>query len=426
MGIDLGTSGVRGVAIDDDKEELASVSVALDPPQRSRGGKSEQDPMCWWRSVMAVLQKLTAALASYSIRALAVDGTSGTVVLCDPEGHPLAPALMYDDSRSYPYLSLLHRIAPADSPVHSASSSLAKWLYLLDYAPAAEARLLHQADWVLGRLTGRYGISDENNCLKLGYDARRRAWPKWLEKLNLPPLPRVYPPGTLVSAVSKKAAEQTGLPKDCWIATGTTDSTAAALATGISRAGEAVTTLGSTLVVKVLAEKPLCVPQYGLYSHRMGDRWLAGGASNSGGAVLAHYFSAMEMEWLSARIDPDRPTGLDYYPLLEPGERFPVNDSGYPPRLSPRPKDSALFFQAILEGIARIERQGYRLLNELGAPFPASVTTSGGGAKNEVWRRIRQRLLGVPVMAARHQQAAYGSALLARAAARSKRPLHSC
>jgi hypothetical protein len=96
------------------------------------------------------------------------------------------------------------------------------------------------------------------------------------------------------------------------------------------------------------------------------------------------------------------------------GVRFPENNPGLQPRLDPRPADEAVFFQGILEGIAAIELRGYRLLETLGAPWPERIHSVGGGAVNAAWRRIREQRLGVPVMVASHQDAAYGSALLAR------------
>jgi D-ribulokinase len=70
-----------------------------------------------------------------------------------------------------------------------------------------------------------------------------------------------------------------------------------------------------------------------------------GGASNTGGAVLRHFFSNDELGRLSSSINPDMPSGCDFYPLLTPGERFPINDPGLQPRLHPRPADDALFLQ---------------------------------------------------------------------------------
>jgi sugar (pentulose or hexulose) kinase len=151
-----------------------------------------------------------------------------------------------------------------------------------------------------------------------------------------------------------------------------------------------------------------------VYSHRLGDRWLAGGASNTGGAALLAHFAPKALAALSARLDPDRPTGLHYYPLAAPGERFPRNDPTLAPRATPRPADDARFLQALLEGIAAVELAGYRLLARLGAPYPTRVWSTGGGAGNLPWTRIRARLLQVPVLRARHTEAAYGAALLAR------------
>ena len=90
-----------------------------------------------------------------------------------------------------------------------------------------------------------------------------------------------------------------------------TDSNAATLAAGISQTGDAVTSPGSTLVLKICSEHPIAAAQYGVCSHRIGDRWLAGGASsNSGGGRAATVFSDAQVAALSERIDPDRPLGL--------------------------------------------------------------------------------------------------------------------
>src|SRR5690606_715615 len=112
-------------------------------------------------------------------------------------------------------------------------------------------------------------------------------------------------------------------------------------------------------------------------------------------------------------VDPDRPTGLSYYPLLRPGERFPISDPNLEPVLTPRPDDPAIFFQAILEGIAEVEAEGFRRLKHLGAPAVTSVRTVGGGAVNRKWQRIRSARLGVPILPSKSVEAAFGVARLA-------------
>jgi hypothetical protein len=416
VGLDLGTSGCRAVAVDDSGQPIAQAHQPLPPPTHTSEDGVEQSPELWWDAVVRVLRDLGDRLRGRRVAAIGVDGTSGTLLLCSAEGTPLGPALMYNDNRSAAQAARIGSAAPAESPARGASSGLAKLLFLRERLdPPPETLALHQADWIIGRLSGRFGVSDWNNCLKLGYDPQAESWPAWLLRMDLTPvaLPRVVAPGTPVGSLDPGVAALTGLGPDALVMAGTTDSTAAVIAVGTTEEGDGVTSLGSTLVVKVVGKTPVWAPAYGVYSHRLGDLWLIGGASNSGGAVLRQYFSDREIRQLTDTLRPEEPTGLDYYPLPGRGERFPVNDPGLAPRLEPRPKDDRRFFQGLLEGIARIEAAGYRRLEALGAPPPRAVATIGGGAKNAGWTRLRERILGVPVLQAAAQEAASGAALLA-------------
>jgi hypothetical protein len=416
LGVDLGTSQCRGCAIDAAGRELAVAATPMPVPAH-RDGRIEQAPELWWEATVSVLDALLRQIDRTRVRAIAVDGTSGTLLLADVAGHPLAPALMYNDQSSVPQAARVRRVAPVDSAAQGASSALCKLLQLMERHPNAErAMALHQADWIAGRLRGVHGVADENNALKLGYDPVERKWPDWIGELGFLPklLPRVVPAGTPTGRIRHAVARRFELPEDVCVVAGTTDSVAAALAAGVSSPGNAVTSLGSTMVLKVVAERPVTSAAHGVYTHRLHDAWLAGGASNTGGAVLASMFTPEALAQLSARIDADRRSPLDYYPILRAGERFPTNDPTLAPRLLPRPVDDVEFLHGLLESMARIECQGYRLLERLGAPFPREVRTSGGGARNLAWRRIRERVLGVPVIMARQSEAAHGAALLAR------------
>lgn len=93
-----------------------------------------------------------------------------------------------------------------------------------------------------------------------------------------------------------------------------------------------VTSLGSTLAIKLLSDTRIEDSRFGVYSHRLDDKWLVGGASNSGGAVLRQLFTDDQLEKLSEQINPLEASPLDYYPLPKAGERFPVSDPNLPPR----------------------------------------------------------------------------------------------
>jgi len=412
LGVDVGTSGVRVAAIDQ-AAKLVSFAAAPMPAARHDGQRITQDASIWTRGLDDAMARLASTIDLSRVGALAVDGTSGTLVGVDNHGAPVAVGSLYNDRADAADIAAVQRVAPAQAAVHGATSPLARAMRLL--RASGVAKILHQADWIAGQFSGRFDVSDESNALKSGYDPLIRAWPDWIAATDvaLDKLPAVVAAGSVIGPVSAQASLRFGLPAESVVIAGMTDGCAAFMATGAGKPGDAVTSLGSTLVLKLAGERPLFAPEYGIYSHRIGDLWLAGGASNSGGAALQQFFTADQIRNTSGRIDPDKTTGLDYYPLPARGERFPVNDPALAPRMTPRSDDDAVFLQALLEGIARIEALGYRRLAELGGPKPTRIITVGGGAANEVWRRIRAREIGIPIMTSESDEAAIGVARLA-------------
>ena len=416
IGIDLGTSGCRAIAIDDTKSVCAKSTTAVPLPLR-KANHIEQDPDVWWQATQRVLKDISKQINPADVKAISVDGTSSTLLLCDKQGKPLQPAIMYNDVRATEQAKRIKQYALKRSAAQGPASALAKLLWYQDKQIAQRAEhALHQSDWVSAQLCGRFGVSDVNNCMKLGYDPINDEWPQWLDKLNVPRqlLPRVVKPGSVMGTIKFELTERFNFPITTQIIAGTTDSTASFIATGASEAGEAVTSLGSTLVLKVLANEPIFEPNYGVYSQPIDDQWLVGGASNTGGAVLLKFFSQEQLDDLTPQLKPAVSTNLNYYPLFSQGERFPINDPDLQSNTMPRPQDDAEFFQGLLEGIASIEQKGYERLAELGAPFPSKIYTTGGGANNDAWTTIRSLMLGSPIYESEQTDAAFGSALLAR------------
>jgi len=405
LGIDFGTSGVRGIVID--QTEQVNYQTAISYSINNVGS--------WQEAIFELLESIPQPVRK-KLQAILIDGTSSTVLLCDAVGKPLDEPILYNDDRGGGEIPFLETILPSAHLVKSATSSLGKLLWWSHQKLFSQAvYFLHQADWLSFLLHGKLGITDYHNALKLGYDVTTLSYPDWLLSLDIAPLlPQVLPPGTPIAPVKDELVLKYGLPSDCLVCAGTTDSTASFLASGATCEGEAVTSLGSTLVLKLLTSQPITNTEYGIYSHRLGDYWITGGASNSGGAILRHFFSLDELNSLSPQIDPEQDSNLDYYPLLRVGERFPFCDPLFPPRLSPRPSDPVLFLHGLLEGIARIEARGYHLLQSLGSSLITKVYTVGGGAQNLVWSRLRERILGVPVLTSPQTESAYGAAVLAK------------
>ena len=413
LGIDVGTSGVRTAVWDGD--EVVSMARAAHPPQEA----DTIDAAHWWIAVETCLQSQMDALRAdgidpRAITGIAVDGTSGSMVLTDTQLTPVSPALMYNSKGFDAEAELIARHAPEVHITKGGNSALARAMRLTKRTVASPAYLLHQADFIAARLIGQGGHSDYNNALKTGFDPESETWPDWIgEVIDRSLLPEVHCPGAPITQIAPNVAQSFGLSPEVTVHAGTTDSIAAFLACAPLEEGVAVTSLGSTLAIKLLSSKRIDDPSVGLYSHRLGDLWLIGGASNTGGAVLKAYFSDDDLIRLSTEIDPDQPLGLDFYPLLVPGERFPVNDATFPPRLAPRPENDAEFLQAMLEGMAAIEARCYDEIVAKGGSPARVVFTAGGGSKNATWTAIRSKSLGKRPKLAQVMEAAAGAAKLA-------------
>ena len=385
LGIDLGTSGVRIAVIDSScallQTESASYQIGL------------INPFDWREQCCTLIGRLKPDYR-HRLKAIAVDGTSGTLLACDQQGVPLSDALPY--SFAYPnYVDQIQALSPQGGPASSASGSLARALRLVDQHKTP-LLLRHQADWISGWLLDNWRYGEEGNNLRLGWDLSKRAWP---DSFSSQPwwdaLPEIRASGSVLGPLSPQRAKDLDLPEDLLVVAGTTDSNAAVL-TADADDDEGITVLGSTLVLKRFADQPLAQGQ-GTSSHRVGGRWLCGGASNAGAAVLKQLFPEINLAELSRQIDPEQNSGLQLRPLPRCGERFPVDDPHLEPILTPRPVSDSLYLHGLLEGLTQIEHAGWQRLTSLGADPPRKIVTLGGGARNPQWRRLRERQLGVPI-----------------------------
>lgn len=408
LGIDFGTSSVKASVIDSACAEQWTYRVPL-------GSGDLLRPSAWVEALDDLFDALPLEIKR-GLCSVAVDGTSGTVFLCDEALTPRSSVLAYDNADATAEAARIARACGEQALVTAPTSSLAKVLWLERYRSSdAACFIAHQADWIAARLRGEFSGSDEHNTLKLGFDPASWNWLPCITALEMRSrLPRVNASGSVLGPISASFARRHHFAQNCSVRAGTTDSMAAFLAAGATRAGDALTSLGSTLTLKLLSNVRIDAVDYGVYSHRFGDRWLLGGASNAGARVLSSFFTDQELKELSSCIEVDSPSALDYYPLLTRGERFPIADPQLEPRLAPRPASDKAFLHGLLEGLARIEQLGYERLESLGAPAVTRVFTSGGGAHNPAWAAIRRRVLAREIAAAPHTEAAYGAALLAR------------
>jgi D-ribulokinase len=456
IGFDLGTSGARISVIEQNGlKEVFSDSIRWE---------AYDNASAWETVVYKLLQQAKEALGGStmsSVKSICVSGTSASCLMVDKNG-----CMTRKSPRMYDYdvvandaifgsqaIDLLNKHAPPQHTARAKTSSLAKLLTWILQQDLEEGEVLcHQSDYITMKLMTEKGTSrppvssDWHNCLKCGYDVRKLEWPRWigacLEEAGVPdPLakgvvpPIVVSPGQPLGLISAELANEFGLSKDTVLVGGTTDSNAAFFAAvgGAVRAplpGTAVTSLGSTLAMKQLSRVYVEDASRGVYSHRFPnsqstghEMWLIGGASNVGCAVLRQQgFSDEELIELSTKINPMSDIDLAYYPLVKPGERFPIADSEKAPLLEPVPDSRQDYLHGILQAISNVEKTGFQVLGELGASpgQPTKVMTCGGGSKNDMWIKMRQRILcssfgddSITVERALNTEASYGAAILA-------------
>lgn len=428
LGVDLGTQGVRsmvvtltGKVVVEERETLAS--------SHREGEIFEQDPKEWVERVDACVARLLQKFLGMGYRkeallALSCDSTSGTVVAVDESGNVLRPAIMYNDSRAKEESSLVNNVATSFCEKmgyrFDPSFALCKVLWMKRHEPQLFEKtryFLHAADYLVGILTGEWGISDISNSLKMGYDLLDQAWPPFIEKnLGIPvaKLPKVFMTGEIVGELHPRWKEKWGCSQMKVVA-GATDGTASFYASGVERVGDISSTLGTTLVIRSISERHIKDPKGRVYCHLHPEGlWLPGGASNTGGECLNRFFPGVDFsEWDERVKDLSLPTTLLVYPLVRQGERLPFANPSAQFFKVGEEENPLAFYAACLEGVGYIERYSFELLESLGANTITRVFSSGSGAKSTIWNQIRANILNRPISLPATLESAMGSCIIA-------------
>ena len=398
-GLDFGTSGARISIINLQKELIYSSSVHYQ--------YSFKNPNSWINSCEKLINDLPIEVKSNLVK-LAISGTSGTLIASNLKGDPLGEAIPYDQACNDNKI-LIESLTSGDHHLQTPYSSLAKALKLIDKY-GTNILLRHQSDWITGWFLKDWTHGEEGNNLKLGWDLQKESWPK--SYLNTPwekCLPQIIKSGKIIGQVNSDLAKRFNLNKQLILISGTTDSNASLIAAGLDKE-DGLTVLGTTIVVKKIIDNP--IKKQGITTHRVNGDWICGGASNAGCGILSQFFSDLEIKELSRQINPSKNTSLNLLPLNSKGERFPVNNSNLEPILGPRPVSDSLYLHALFEGLAKIELKGWEKLGELTGSFPKKIITIGGGSKNPQWRKIREKIINIPIVSC-NKTTSFGTALLA-------------
>ena len=403
IGLDVGTSGVKGIAIDSDGAVLAVAeeSYALSTPQP---GWSEQDPEDWWRASQAVLARLPNGPVGLS-------GQMHGLVVLDEADRVLRPAILWNDQRTGAECADieervgLERLISLTGNRALTGFTAPKLLWLRKHEPETYAQIrgiLLPKDYVRLRLTGEHAIDVTDASGTLLFDVANRRWSAEVcEALEIPS--EWLPPAHESTAIA-----------------GAGDQAAAALGVGIAAPGPVSVVLGTSGVVftALPSYAPDAQARVHTFCHAVPGTWHAMGVmlSAAGSAAWLRHALGAPLGQLDAEAEAWEPgaEGLLFAPYLA-GERTPYPDPdarGAFTGLSLR-HDRGALWRAMLEGVAFGLRDSLELLRELGAR-PEIGRVSGGGAKSEVWLRIVASVLQLPLERMETEEgSAFGAALLA-------------
>ncbi len=427
LGLDVGTQSVRAIAVASTGEILGANSQRL--TSRRDGPRHEQDPDDWWRAIALACRTALADLPAQAIRGVAVDSTSGTILLVDHLGQPLTPGLMHDDNRA---VNEARRVNEVGSEVWATlgyqmqpSWALPKLLWMVhEYRNIIQqgVKVAHQTDFINRHLVGHEVPTDTSSSLKMGYDLIKNTWPQEVfAQLEIPEeiLPHVVLSGTHIGTVCTQAATETGIPAGTAVIAGMTDSCAAQIGAGALSVGSWNSVLGTTLAFKGVTQELIRDPAGVMYSHRSPDGgWLPGGASGSGASILGVYFPDRDLDALTVLAMEREPASIVAYPLASYGERFPFSVPEAERFLLGKPTDEIDLYAALLQGVAYVERLSFDYLDMLGAPINGELSLTGGGARSRYWCQLRADVLGRSVRIPENAEAALGMAVLAASVGR--------
>jgi xylulokinase len=446
LGIDLGTSALKSVLVDDAQALLAEATVPL-ASSHPRPGWSEQHPGDWWSAFLAAIAKLRAARpdAFAAIRAIGLSGQMHGAVLTDERDDAIRPAILWNDSRAARECQALLQAVP-DLPtiagiIPMPGFTAPKLLWLREHEGENFARIskvLSPKDYLRLKLTGDVTTDVSDAAGTLWLDQGVRDWSTAIlaaSGLALDAMPRLVEGSAPAGNVRPALLAEWGIAHEVLVAGGAADAAASAIGIGAVEEGDAFVSLGTSAQFFVTDARYR--PQPGTllhaFAHALPDRWYRMAAMLNGATCLqwvAGILGASDLAALLARTEADYcgPSRALFLPYLS-GERTPHNDADARGVLTGLDHDAnaADLVQAVLEGVVFSLVEARDLMERAGVTLP-KVAAVGGGAKSRFWMQLLAHALGIPVVryAGSETGPAVGAARLAIMALTSARPRDIC
>jgi xylulokinase len=441
VGLDIGTSGSRAIAIDDGGRIVASATSPHAPFASPGPAWAEQNPEDWWRAACEALRVVLADknVADRSVGAVGLSGQMHGAVLLDADGRVLRPSIIWCDQRTAEECRWLNRevgearLLELTSNPALTNFTVTKLLWVRRHEPEVWKRVRHvllPKDYVRYRLSGTHAVDVADASGTLLLDVAHRTWSsEMLEAVGLSHdvLPRVLESPDVSAHVSPEGADATGLRTGTPIVAGAGDQAAGAVGMGVTRPGAVSVTIGTSGVVFAATERP-ALDRGGrihTFCHAVPGRWHVMGVTQAAGLSLRwirdqmfrdlgdgdRAYARMAEEARGAPVGAD---GVMWAPYLM-GERTPHCDPDVRAALVGLAANHtrAHVARAVLEGVAFSLRDTFGIFAELGVPV-RTVRVGGGGARSPLWRETQAAVYGRSVeTVAAEEGAAYGAAILA-------------
>jgi xylulokinase len=444
LGLDLGTSSVKALLVDDGPRVLASVTRGLGIA-RPAPGHSEQNPEEWWDALLAVVDALRRERPRevVALRGIGLSGQMHGAVLLDRAGAVLRPAILWNDVRATAECRELEQAFPESRAVTGNVAmpgfTAPKLLWVRKHEPEVFARVAHvllPKGWLRFRLTGERieDMSDASGTLWLDVGAR-----DWSDRalaacgLGRDSMPRLVEGSAPAGTLRRDLAARWGIARPPVLAGGAGDNAAGAVGLGATVPGSTFVSLGTSGVLWATTERFVPYPQAAVHAfcHALPNTWHQMGVTLSAAASLAWWARITgqpEAALLAEMGWPRTPAPALFLPYLS-GERTPHNDGAIRGAFAglAHEADRAALTQSVLEGVAFSLRDCLDAITASGTTI-TEADVIGGGARSRTWAAIIAAALGIPLhlMAEGEHGGAFGAARLGRLAATGEAPGAVC
>jgi xylulokinase len=445
IGLDIGTTGVKGILVNEEGQTRASATenYSLSTPKPNW---AEQDPEDWWSATTGVLKQLTAPIGGKGsdVKGIGFSGQMHSLVLLDRDAKVLRPSILWCDTRTHKECEWINKMIGRDTLRSLVGNpalegfTLPKILWVRDNEPQVYeriARVLLPKDFIRYRLTGEFSTEVSDAAGTLLFDVAKRQWSEpMLEKVSLPSswFPKVFESVDVCGTVSRSGSNETHLPEGIPVVGGGADNACGAVGSGVVKEGRILAGIGTSGIVLAHSAIVRGDPEMRAHTfcHSVPHTWYVMGVILMAGGALRWYkdtFCASEIELAEKEgrdvydvitqeaesVSPGS-EGLFFLPYLN-GERTPHGSASARGAFvgATIRHEKKHFSRSVLEGVTFAMRDSLEIVKRLGIPLD-QIRLTGGGAKSRFWRQLQADIYGHEVALVNSTAGpAFGAALMA-------------